>query len=244
MKDRFEKAIDEFNKYAKKFDLENEMIKRKYYHTFRVVDYANDIAQSENLNADDLYIAKVCALLHDIARFKQATEYGTYVDALSFDHGDMGYEILKLDNYIGNYVENDEEKQIILKAVKNHNKYSIENGLTDRELYFAKLVRDADKLDIIDKQKNEILDTDYTVPEEAINAMREKRAMYRENNKVSDITCLLEMICFCYDMNFKRSFEILSEKKILKKKLEVLKKYIKLEDYELIEKLINNRKNI
>lgn len=63
-------AIEEFNNYTKQFDMENEMISRKYYHTFRVADYALEIAKSENLNEQDTYIAYLCGLLHDIARFK------------------------------------------------------------------------------------------------------------------------------------------------------------------------------
>lgn len=241
MKNKIRESIEEFNKYTKNFDLNIPKLKMKYDHTFRVIAYAEDIAKSENLNEQDSYLAFVCALLHDIARFNQYTEYGTYSDALSFDHGDRGYEILLKDNYISKFVDSDYEKQIVLKAVKNHNKYNIEDGLTERELYFAKLVRDADKIDIMDMQINEINDGNFEVPEEAINAMKEKRCMVRVKKKTSELTHLLGYICFIYDINYKRSLEIITEKKIIEKKLGVIKKYIKSEDYKVIEKLINNR---
>ena len=240
MEEKLEQAFLEFKKYFETFDTENQKIVFKYNHTMRVVEYAKEIAISEKLEGRDYYLAVICGLLHDIARFKQAADYGTFIDALSLDHGDMGYEILKNNNYIDKYVENEEDKQIVLKAVKNHNKYNIEEGLTEKELYFAKLVRDADKIDIMDKQKNEILDTDYTVPQEAFDAMQEKRAMRRENKKSTDVRCVLEMICFCYDMNFERSFEIIGEKKIIKNKLEVLQKKVDSVIYENIEKIITN----
>ena len=35
----------------------------------------------------DKVLAERCALWHDIARFKQWTEYKTFVDYESFDHG-------------------------------------------------------------------------------------------------------------------------------------------------------------
>lgn len=241
MEDRIRNAINEFNLYSQNFDLNNPKLKLKYDHTFRVVAYAKDIAKSENLNEEDSYLAFACALLHDIARFNQYTEYGTYSDALSFDHGDKGYEILIKDDYISRYVENDKDKQLVLKAVKNHNKYIIEDGLSEKELFFAKLVRDADKIDIMDTLLNELHDGNYEVPEEAINAMKEKRCMIRAKCQTSELTHLLGYICFIYDINFKRSYEIIEEKSIIEKKLGVLKKYIKLEDYEVIERLINDK---
>ena len=43
-----------FNKYVKGFDLKNKNIMRKFHHTYRVVEYANDIAVSLKLNDDDI----------------------------------------------------------------------------------------------------------------------------------------------------------------------------------------------
>ena len=144
-----QEAIKEFQTFVKRYDLSNPDIMRKFHHTFRVVEYAKDIARSEGLSEDDVNLAMLCALLHDIARFRQWSIYKTYVDEKSYDHGDEAYKILKDKNYISKYTADPYEQRIILKAVKNHNKYKIEDGLSDRELFFTKLVRDADKIDII-----------------------------------------------------------------------------------------------
>ena len=50
---------------------------------------------------------------------------------------------------IRKYIENDKYDEIIRKAIKNHNKFEIEKRLTEKELIFAKIIRDADKIDII-----------------------------------------------------------------------------------------------
>ena len=42
-----------------------------------------------------------------------------------------------------------EDYQVVYTAIKNHNKFVIESNLTERELLFSKLIRDADKLDIL-----------------------------------------------------------------------------------------------
>lgn len=242
--DKFDKAIIEFNNYIKNFSFENVNVKMKYKHTFRVIDYAKDIAISENLNEHDQYLACVCALLHDIARFKQETEFGTFIDKLSFDHGDMGFEILLENNYIEKYVYEDVDKNIVLKAVKNHNKLKIESGLTKREMFFAKLVRDADKLDIMDLQGNEILDNDYSIPTEAFNAIVDQRLVVRDNKKASDILRVFVTLSFIFDINFKRSMDIINEKNFVNKKLQCLEEKIDTNKIEVIKnKILTFQKN-
>ena len=236
MEEKYKNAIEEFNKYANQFDMNNPKISLKYYHTFRVADYAKEIAKSENLNEQDTYIAFLCGLLHDIARFKQATQYNTFYDLKSFDHGDMGYTILKENDYISKYIQNEESKTIILKAVKNHNKFAIEDGLNDKELFFAKLVRDSDKLDILDKQRNEINDNSTTIDDDVLKAFKEHRLFKRDGTKRNDATQIVQNLCLVFDLNFERSLEIIKEKGILERKLEVLKENL---DVEVIE-IINN----
>ena len=123
----------------------------KYHHTYRVVDYAEQIAISENLSKKDIDLAKTAALLHDIARFRQAKEYDTFDDSKSFDHGDYGYGILKNENYIMQYVDNEVDAEAVLKAVKYHNKKYLDADVTDYERKICQIARDADKLDIMDK---------------------------------------------------------------------------------------------
>lgn len=45
-----------------------------------------------------------------------------------------------------------------MNAIKNHNKYKIEDGLTSKEEFFAKLIRDADKIDILYECEKNLLE--------------------------------------------------------------------------------------
>lgn len=234
-----------FDDYVSHYDKDNDMIKNKYEHTYRVVSYAKKIAESENLNNHDTKLALTCALLHDIARFKQATEYNTFHDKLSFDHGDEGYNILKENDYINKYIDNDEDKNIVLKAVKNHNKLNIEDGLTERELYFSKLTRDSDKLDIFVTQINEIKDNSNAIDERLLDSIK-TRTQAQDKYITNDCGLLFRMICFIYDLNFKESFKILLSSNLLDKKFELLKTVnnidtnkIKNEIYSYIEERID-----
>ena len=226
MEEKYKNAIEEFNKYTKQYNMNNEMISRKYYHTFRVANYAKEIAKSENLNEQDTYIAFLCGLLHDIARFKQATEFNTFNDFLSFDHGDDGYNILLENNYIDNFVDNDIDKNIVLKAVKNHNKFSIDETLNEREMYFSKLTRDADKLDILDKQKNEINDGSTTIDKDVMDAFVNHRLYKRDGTILNDASEIVKTLCLVFDFNFERSMEIVKEKELVDRKLEVLEENV------------------
>ena len=94
--------IEEFKKYVSSFDMNVEAIDMKYNHTLRVVACANRItANVEDSNIKRLSL--IGALLHDISRFKQWTEYKTFDDNKSFDHGDEGGKILFDEGEILNY---------------------------------------------------------------------------------------------------------------------------------------------
>lgn len=234
MENIYENAIEEFNNYAKQFDMANEMISKKYYHTFRVADYAKELAKTQNLDEHDTFIAYLCGLLHDIARFKQATEYKTFNDLKSFDHGNMGYNILIENDYISNYIKDEESKQIILKAVKNHNKYEIEENLTNKQLFFAKLIRDADKIDILDKLTIEIKDKSTTIDQDVMQTFKEHKTFKKDGRKRNDITESIIALCLIFDLNFKESLKIIKEKKIIERNLDILKNYLDKQNLKII----------
>ena len=48
------KAKLEFDNYAKKYDITDETINRKYHHTYRVMNIAGEIAKSINLDSEEI----------------------------------------------------------------------------------------------------------------------------------------------------------------------------------------------
>ena len=89
----------------------------------------------------------IIALLHDIARFPQAKEFGDYRDYKSIDHAELAVKMLFEDDLIKEFVKSRKYDEIIKYAIKNHNKLTIEDDLKDNMLLHAKLIRDNDKLD-------------------------------------------------------------------------------------------------
>lgn len=224
MKINIEEAKEEFIKYTEKFNTKDENIERKQQHSLRVMKIAEQIATNLKLNEEQIQLATLIGLLHDIGRFKQYTEIGLGDNLEGFDHGDYGAKILFEEGLIRKFIETNKYDEIIKKSIKNHNKFSIETGLTQEELLFAKLIRDADKIDIL----YESIDIYYKNNEEEVNKSVLSEKIYNEFTKkatikkeknvrlkfIDDITCV---IAFIYDINYKTSFEIIKEKDYINK---------------------------
>lgn len=211
------KAKEEFEKYTSNYDLTNFNINKKKYHSFRVMEISKEIATKMKLNNEEIELATLIGLLHDIGRFKQYQIAQTFNDLESFDHGDYGVQILEKD--IRNYIDIDKYDEIIKKAVKNHNKFEIEEGLTNKEELFAKIIRDADKIDILFEAiemfwKNEEEQINKSVISENVwNQIKQQKLIKREKGtRLENIDGVISVIGFIYDINFKESFEILKEK--------------------------------
>lgn len=218
-------AENEFIKYTKNFNLKDNHLKRKYLHSLRVMEISNKIAKNIKLKDEEVEIATLIGLLHDIGRFEQFTKYGTFRDRESIDHGDFGVEILKEDNYIKKYLKDEEYIDIVYMAIKNHNKYKIENGLSEKQEMFCKIIRDADKIDIFYEMANIFYDTKEIeeinksiIKDNIIAKIYEKEAINRKEFKEKGkLIQLLVMLAFLFDINYKVSLEIISKEKYIDK---------------------------
>ena len=137
-----------FDDYVGRYDMNISEINYKYYHSYRVMDNMIVIAKSMNLSLCDVELAKCIGILHDIGRFEQFKRFKSFND-LNMDHGDYGEEVLRQENALKHFDIKEEDYEVVYKAIRNHNKYQIEPNLNKRELLFAKMIRDADKLDIL-----------------------------------------------------------------------------------------------
>lgn len=235
------KTIKLFNEYVKQYDFTNSKIRYKFHHSYRVMDFSTEIAKTLNLSDDDIYLASICGLYHDIGRFEQIKNYDTYEDSISADHGDLGYEELKkgLVSELTNSLEN---QNIILKATKNHNKYSIEKNLTEKELLMAKIVRDADKLDII-KECWSIPNQTYELNNKIIEKIKSHKMIDNDMVK-NEIDNLFREICFIFDFNFKYSYQYLLDNKIIENRINLIENYTNSDLSELQIDLINYLKEM
>lgn len=218
-----EKAKNEFIKYTNNYDLNNPHITRKIYHSLRVMDESKKIAENLNLSKEQIDLATLIGLLHDIARFEQRKLYGTYCDKKSVDHGDLAVELLEENNFIRTFIEDDKYDEIIKIAIKNHNKYEIE-PLEGEKLLQAQIIKDADKIDIFyqlaykfAKNKNAIENTE--ISKDYIDQLKKSKCIFRSADE-SAIDELVLITSFIYDIHFDSSLKLIKEENYIGKMFE------------------------
>ena len=207
-----EKAKEEFIKYTENYDLQNEHIKGKQQHCLRVMNISKQIAEGLKLTKQEINIATLIGLLHDIGRFEQYRKFKTFKDLESIDHGDLGDEILQKE--IRKYIEINQYDETIIKAVKNHNKFKIEEGLTEKEELFARIIRDADKLDIFYQSVERFWKGREQEVESSIiseSAIEQLKNFSQIKGKIgeSQIDNIMRVIGFIFDINFGVTFQII-----------------------------------
>ena len=242
------KAKEEFEKYVKPYGRENVKICRKIEHSYIVLDVAEEIAKSLDLSEEDLELAKLIGLLHDIGRFEQIRIYNTFVDKDSIDHADLGVKILFEDNLIRKFIEDDKYDEIIYKAIKSHNKYAIENGLNQQELLHAKIIRDADKVDIyevyirdIASNENAVFNYDNISNEKITGKVLEsvkKHELVNRYDTVNEADRYVAALAFVFDLNFKKGIELVKERKYIEKLINRVKTENNKVEMEVIERNI------
>ena len=199
-----------FTNFVKEnYDLEDELIELKYNHTKRVANLMILIASKMNLSTREIILAYLIGLFHDLGRFEQVNREHKFTN-LHFDHGAYSNKILFNDNLINKFEVSSNLYLLIRKAVYFHNKKDIPSNLDEYEALFVKMIRDADKIDIIRimsnsyqefsvPPKNELMDkylSGDTLDLKLINNKSEKALLH---------------LSFMKDLSFAESFEVLKE---------------------------------
>lgn len=218
----FQKAMNAFQNYLKDFDTEYGKIDLKIRHTYGVVRACEYIVDKLELNEEDKELAKLIALLHDIGRFEQIRQSDCFIDGANMDHAILGNDILFKRNLIRKFIDDNQYDDIISKAILNHNKLRIEEGLTERESLHAKIIRDADKLDnfrvkseddfenIIDNSSKEILENDV-ISDNIYNDFMNDRVIVSKD-RTTFLDFWVSYLAFMFDFNYIYGLEYIKEK--------------------------------
>lgn len=245
------KAKNEFKKYLKDYNLEDERVKLKVTHTYGVVDASKYLADKLNLNEEDAKLSELIALLHDIGRFEQSKVIENVFDKADtkyFDHAKFGVKILFEDNLIRKFIADSSYDNIIYKAILNHNRYKIEGDLTEKELLHAKLIRDNDKTDnfrvkLTEKLSvilgTEDMDKIYsdTISDKIYEDFMNQKQLLIEDRKTY-LDSWVSYISFIFDYNFAEGLMYLKEKDLVNKMFDK----IKYTNPETIERICNMKR--
>lgn len=230
--DKYEKCFNEFsnNYYIHEDGVAKDYMMLKINHTKKVVEAIERIAKSLNLSDDEIEIAKLLGLLHDVGRFPQIAKYKSDNDRLTDNHARMGVDELKLQNILKD--ENDDMKNLIYKCIMNHNILDIPADEKDEEIIlFSKLIRDADKVDIyrviftdikdLTEDKLHELYSDFSfdikTSEEIYNAIKNNERPKRADAKTFIDSLVIQISWVLNDMNFAESKRIIKENDYIEK---------------------------
>lgn len=239
------KAKKYFKEYVSNYDINVPRINLKIIHTYYVAENARKIAKMLGLSEEEQDLAELIGLLHDIGRFEQVRIFGTFSDKTTIDHAYKAIEVLFSNCEIRNFIEDNKYDEIICKAIRNHNKFKVEDGLTEQELLYCNIIRDADKLDIFRVALDEKLEDFVTLEIEDIskeiltpsffeNFQNEQLLLVSECK--SGVDCMVTVFAFIYDMNFKESLKIIQKNDYINK---IVKKINAQDEYtkEKLEKI-------
>ena len=220
-------ALEAFRAYIANYDAENVSISLKIAHTYRVASISERIAG--NVSLADVDFAWLLGLLHDIGRFEQVTRYGTFYDALSIDHAELGADILFHDNLFASFVpqEAQEMKSIAEIVIRLHNKLSIPKNLEEKTKMYTKILRDADKVDIFRVLTEYPYDERYSnlkslaARDEVMKYVREHRCVPRESaGRANELEMLIAQCCMAFELEYPESRAIVIEQGYLKQLME------------------------
>lgn len=218
-----EKVRKTFADYTANYNAQDEKIKLKINHTYRVAGLCDRIADSIGLVGEDRDIAWLLGMLHDVGRFEQIRRYHTFNDANSIDHAKLGADLLFNDRLMEEYVPGlleQPERDLVELAIRQHNTYILPETLTEREATFCKLIRDADKIDIfkvnIDTPMEEIYDVtteeikNGEITDEVLAAFDEEHCILKSIRK-SAVDHLVGHISLAYELEFPISLKLAVE---------------------------------
>lgn len=138
-----------FREYVSDFDAQDGMIQLKIVHTNRVAELCEQIAKSIGMSEEECEIAWLLGMLHDLGRFVQIREYGTFNDLISINHALGSIRVLFEEGYMRRFLECNAYDEIIDTAIRYHNAFRLPDELDERTRRFCDVLRDADKIDIL-----------------------------------------------------------------------------------------------
>lgn len=217
-----------FAEYVSHYDVKDEKVKLKIDHTYRVAELCDRIARSVELTSEDIDLAWLCGMLHDIGRFEQIKNYGTFIDADSVDHALYGAEILFDKGNIHTYLENpsDELCDFLRKVISCHSAYRVPKEYDERVRMFADILRDADKIDILkvnvevpleeiyNVTTQELMNAEVTI--EVMKSFEEEKAILRALKK-TPIDHVVGHISLVYELVYPISVQIVQQQGYLER---------------------------
>ncbi|MDD7391083.1 MAG: HD domain-containing protein [Lachnospiraceae bacterium] len=215
----FVHAKQVFEQYLDHYDREDDKVRLKIVHTYCVVDCSREIAVRMGLSDEDVELAMMIGLLHDIGRFEQLKRYDSF-EPTTMDHAAEGVHILFEEGMIRRFMEDDRYDDLIRTAIARHSDFELKGIEDEHTLLHARLIRDADKLDncrvkledsievLLNKTAEEV--GRETISDKVFETVCAGRSIYSPDRRTA-MDYWVSYIAYIYDINFRETLQIIRE---------------------------------
>ena len=218
------KVIRAFNDYVGEFDETDDMIRLKKLHTVKVANICEQIGASLGLDDFEVDLCWFIGMMHDIARFIQYAAFGTFNDAKSVDHAQLGCQLLFEEKLLDAFLDYNDEDEVILKLIENavkwHSVYKLPPDLDETQRMYCNIIRDADKVDIFRVVCEEPVESVYcytedellnsTISPEVTKAFYEHHAI-RRDLRHTPLDFKVGFLALSFELVYERSRQIALE---------------------------------
>ena len=246
---------DDFQNYLNNFKSEyyneNPIVVKTIAHIEKVVENIRILAGSLELSENEKIVAELIAKYHDIGRLWNLLPEN--LEKKITDHAEASVEYLKANPV---FSQLDEPTQhIIIHVIRNHNKPDLPKKEGEAVLFYAMLIRDADKLETW-RSTVEYITRKSGRPNLAAELSLSNKPFVTPSfikiiteggipNK-NDIQTLNDLIIFqmswIFELHLKKSFQILNQKQFIRQLYDALPKNDPvIEVYRAIRIYIENK---
>ena len=203
------------NQFRDRDGVLHPLLELKRCHSLRVAGNARFIAAALSFPESEQRLAEGVGLVHDVGRFTQFVRYGSFRDSDTVDHGAEGRRVLEEQDPSFLPDSGDRERLFCVVEYHNRKRTDIPRRLSPEKNRFLSLIRDADKLDIMELVLRAVVNDGFQDLREMLPHIRLSRELSPgvlaeaakkgsvSNGNLSTLADFLVMMAtWCYDMNY------------------------------------------
>lgn len=193
------------------------LVDRKLRHTIRVVNHMKQISKEAGVSDRLASVMEIAALLHDVGRFPQMIDKGTYDDHSGLNHAELGATIVEESGLLDHM--HDDARQTVITAIRYHNQGVLPGDLIPAHRRVLEALRDADKLDALrnnlkymgkEAQHGKMLKSGLTwhateISDEVFDLAIQRQLIPFQSIRWSN-DYILFLCCWLYDLHFPYAF--------------------------------------
>ena len=213
-----------FEQYVKKFNMNNNNIKAKYFHSLKVMEISSDIASTIGIfNEEEIAVCELIALFHEIANFDEAPNYTIEKENLE-DYALKSVEVLFDKDIMRKITDDTKYDDVIKLAIFACNKNGIPSNVSPKMAAFCKVLRDAHKIDSFRMILNyPIIDSHIECfPSSVVYDRFKQFKVVDKKMSESNADEVLIALSTAFDLNYRYSYAILKRCGYVDKVIEFL----------------------